>query len=60
MRVALAEEFAGIDGVKLGERPDPVPAAVISVPDGATSHHLAPKPSTPWPRVCPAPESPAK
>jgi NADPH:quinone reductase len=27
MRAALAEEFGGIDGVKLGERPDPVPAA---------------------------------
>src|ERR1700758_414394 len=27
MRVALAEEFGGIDGVKPGERPDPVPAA---------------------------------
>ena len=27
MRVALAEEFGGIDRVKLGERPDPVPAA---------------------------------
>jgi NADPH:quinone reductase len=27
MRVALAEEFGGIDGVKLGERPDPVPAS---------------------------------
>ncbi len=27
MRVALAEEFSGIDGVKLSERPDPVPAA---------------------------------
>ena len=27
MRAALAEEFGGIDGVKLGERPVPVPAA---------------------------------
>ena len=27
MRAALAEEFGGIDGVKPGERPDPVPAA---------------------------------
>ena len=27
MRAALAKEFGGIDGVKLGERPDPVPAA---------------------------------
>src|ERR1700751_2266238 len=27
MRVALAEEFGGIDGVKLGEQPDLVPAA---------------------------------
>jgi NADPH2:quinone reductase len=27
MRAALAEEFGGVDSVKLGERPDPVPAA---------------------------------
>ena len=27
MRVALAEELGGIDGVDLGERPDPAPAA---------------------------------
>jgi NADPH:quinone reductase-like Zn-dependent oxidoreductase len=27
MRAALTEEFGGIDGVNLGERPDPVPAA---------------------------------
>jgi NADPH:quinone reductase len=27
MRAALAEELGGIDSVKLGERPDPVPAA---------------------------------
>ncbi len=27
MRVALAAELGGIDRVKLGERPDPVPAA---------------------------------
>jgi NADPH2:quinone reductase len=27
MRAALAEEFGGIGGVKLGERPDPLPAA---------------------------------
>jgi NADPH:quinone reductase-like Zn-dependent oxidoreductase len=27
MRVALAEELGGIDSVKLGERPDPAPAA---------------------------------
>jgi len=27
MRVALAEQLGGIDGVELGDRPDPVPAA---------------------------------
>jgi NADPH:quinone reductase len=27
MRVALAEELRGIDSVKLGDRPDPTPAA---------------------------------
>jgi NADPH:quinone reductase len=27
MRAALADEFSGIDGVRLGERPDPAPAA---------------------------------
>ena len=27
MRVALAEQLGGIDSVKLGERPDPAPAA---------------------------------
>jgi hypothetical protein len=37
----------------------PAPVVVIDVPAGATSHHLAPKLSVPWPLVCPAPESPA-
>ncbi len=31
-----------------------VAAAVIAVPDGATSHHFAPKLSLPWPLVLPA------
>ena len=39
---------------------DAVWAAVICDPDGATSHHLAPKLSLPWPLVWPEPESPAK
>src|ERR1700722_18273586 len=34
--------------------------AVISAPEEATSHHLAPKLSLPWPLVCPAAESPTK
>src|SRR5215468_12355909 len=37
----------------------PPPALVIDVPAGATSHHLAPKLSVPWPLVCPELESPA-
>jgi len=37
-----------------------VSLAVIFVPEGATSHHFAPKLSLPWPLVCPAAESPAK
>src|SRR5262245_3342512 len=37
----------------------PPPELVIEVPAGATSHHLAPKLSVPWPLVCPALESPA-
>ena len=37
MRVALSEELGGIDGVELGERPDPAPAAgqVLVRVDGA-------------------------
>jgi hypothetical protein len=34
--------------------------AVTSAPDGATSHHLAPKPSLPCPVAVPAAESPEK
>ncbi len=30
------------------------PPAVIAVPEGATSHHFAPKLSLPWPFVLPA------
>ena len=37
-----------------------VSEAVISAPEGATSHHFAPKLSLPWPLVCPAAESPTK
>jgi len=37
-----------------------VSLAVIFAPEGATSHHFAPKLSLPWPLVCPAAESPAK
>ena len=37
-----------------------VTAAVTSLPVGATSHHLAPKPSLPWPLAVPGPESPEK
>jgi hypothetical protein len=35
-------------------------AAVTSLPDGETSHHLAPNPSLPCPVAVPGPESPAK
>ena len=37
-----------------------VTAAVTSLPVGATSHHLAPKPSLPCPVAVPGPESPEK
>ena len=36
------------------------PLAVIAAPEGATSHHLAPKLSLPWPLILPGPESAMK
>lgn len=53
---------AGADGA--GEDPDPpvvneVTVAVTSLPDGETSHHLAPNWSLPCPLAIPGPESPA-
>jgi hypothetical protein len=48
-----------------GAAPDPlavneVTEAVMSLPLGATSHHLAPNPSLPCPLAVPGPESPEK
>jgi hypothetical protein len=52
-------EAGGVAGLVAGAAgviPDT--AAVTLAPDGATSHHFAPKLSLPCPLACPGPESP--
>jgi hypothetical protein len=53
----LDDEEAEDDGEDDGET---VTALVMALPDGVTSHHLAPNPSLPWPLTWPALVSPTK
>jgi len=71
---ALPQDYAGVVVITSGDTPlldadtladliathNAVSAAVICAPDGATSHHFAPKLSLPWPEVWSGPESPTK